>query len=95
MEFHTLKISFTPLLEPPWRSGPVPLPVGYFVRLTVVWEADFKAAHRRESCEVGQTTQAEQHAAHGIELTGDLSKQPPVHRQDRDQGRFIRNTAGR
>lgn len=30
MEFHTLKVSFPPLLKPSWRSGSVPLPVGFF-----------------------------------------------------------------
>lgn len=64
-----------------------PPPVGCLVRLTVVWEADFEAAHRRQSCQVGQTAQAEQHAAHGVELTGDLSKQPPVHRRGEEEDR--------
>lgn len=56
------------------------------IGLTVVREADFKAAHQRESCQIGQTTQAKQHAAHGVELTGDVSKQPPVHRWGEDGG---------
>lgn len=79
------EISFSPLLEPPWRLGPVPLPVGCLVRLTKVRQADFEAAHGRENRQVGQTTQAEQHAAGGVELTGDLPKQPPVDREDGDR----------
>lgn len=79
-------MGFTPpVLEPPWRSGPVPVPVGCLVRLTLVWEADLEAADRRENRQVGQTTQAEQHAAGGVELTGELPKQPPVDRGGRRQ----------
>lgn len=51
------------------------------VLLTVVGEADFEAAHQRERRQIGQAAQAEQHAAHGVELAGDLAKQPPDRRQ--------------
>ena len=55
-----------------------------YYRLTVVGEADFKAAHEGEGCEVGQAAQTKQYSTHGVELTGELSKQPPVNTEKRE-----------
>lgn len=43
----------------------------------MIRKADFKAAHQREGCEVGQAAETKQHTTHCIELTNDFSKQPP------------------
>lgn len=50
-----------------------------YAPLTVVGEADFKAAHQGEGREVGQAAQTKQYSTHGVELTGEFSKEPPAH----------------
>lgn len=49
----------------------------------MVGEADFQAAHKGKRGEVGEAAQAEQYTAHGVQLTRQLSKQPPAHRRNR------------